>query len=243
MTPRRPNRTETRSCTHPGEPHTHGTIRAYIADKCGCPPCRKAWSRRIKLYRHHVASGTPLTVSPVGVARRLQALAACGWSAVDIARLLDTDKQIVAKWRAGQTHYVMPATARKIAAVYDQVWDQPPPGRYSVKIRNVATRHGWLPPLAWDDSRIDDPNYQPAVLEPDTELDEVAVQRIIDGTLHIGRNSRSLERIEAIRRLAASGNPDATIAHRIGMAPDAVTQARLRNGIPVGVTSTRKKAA
>lgn len=150
-----------RDCACASVHHKHGTVRAYVADRCGCEPCRRAWSRRLKVYRYRVDRGDTLTVSPVGVARRLQALAAVGWSAVDLAELLDTDKQNVAKWREGRARWVLPSTLERVSTVYDAVWDKQPPGRYAVKIRNTARRRGWHPPLAWDDESLDDPDGKP----------------------------------------------------------------------------------
>jgi transcriptional regulator with XRE-family HTH domain len=71
------------------------------------------------------------------------------------------------------------------------------------------------------------------------ELDEVAMLRIMAGTLPVAENARSPERIEAIARLAASGLNDSEIGARIGISADAVLKTRRRNEIPAGVPSER----
>lgn len=72
------------------------------------------------------------------------------------------------------------------------------------------------------------------------ELDEVAVLRLMAGTLRIPDRARSPERVEAIRRLAAAGLDDQAIAERIGMnTDDAVHRIRARAGIPAAVPSGR----
>ena len=70
------------------------------------------------------------------------------------------------------------------------------------------------------------------------ELDEIAVARIMAGTLAVpaGPNARyGAELAEAIRRLAARGLDDTHVGERVGRSKDAVTQIRTRNGIPAGV--------
>jgi DNA-binding CsgD family transcriptional regulator len=72
---------------------------------------------------------------------------------------------------------------------------------------------------------------------PTDELDEVAVARIMAGTLR--PIARAPERVEAIRQLAASGLNDREIGALIGISADAVLKTRKRNGIPAGVPSER----
>jgi hypothetical protein len=68
----------------------------------------------------------------------------------------------------------------------------------------------------------------------DDDVDEVAVERIMAGTLRPPRHARSLERIEAIRQLAGRGMSDIAIGARLGMKTSAVFQARSRHDIPAG---------
>jgi hypothetical protein len=57
------------------------------------------------------------------------------------------------------------------------------------------------PSWRWEGVDIDDPDAEPLPLVDD-DVDEVAVERIIAGTLRPPRHARSPERIEAIRQLA-----------------------------------------
>jgi hypothetical protein len=127
---------------------------------------------RCRRNAYAVANGRPLRVDPVGTARRLQALACAGWSAVDIAAAVRTSPGVVQGWQHGALTWIFRRSAVKVAALYDAVWDRPPPGRYAVKVRNLAARAGWLPPAAWDDDMIDDPAAAPAT--PDGGARELA---------------------------------------------------------------------
>jgi hypothetical protein len=104
-------------------------------------------------------------VDATGTRRRIQALVAMGWS---LSRLAG---------RSGmhRTNFsllihatgVRADTARKVRELYDDLWKQAPPvasarDRISVeKSRAWAARQGWVSPLAWDDTEIDDPSARP----------------------------------------------------------------------------------
>lgn len=110
-----------------------------------------------------VAEGTPIDAT--GTKRRVHALVACGWSQQKVATRLGM---------AGSNFHlcitserVTAGTARKVAALYDELWDQPPPeDTHRDKIaasrsRRYARERGWPPPMAWDDDTIDDPAAEP----------------------------------------------------------------------------------
>jgi hypothetical protein len=69
------------------------------------------------------------------------------------------------------------ATARAVKALYDELWNKPQAGadhrtRISAnRARRSAAQKGWVPPLAWDDSTIDDPAVGPATGETTTAAD------------------------------------------------------------------------
>jgi plasmid maintenance system antidote protein VapI len=108
--------------------------------------------------------GDKTVIDASGTRRRLQALVALGWSQAKLAAWLG--------WTPGNFTSLMKeprtvvATARKVRALYDELWDQAPPeADHREKIaasraRNHATEHGWLPPQAWDDDLIDVPDDQ-----------------------------------------------------------------------------------
>jgi hypothetical protein len=139
----------------------------------GCPHRGEAPSRKIR-----PANAAPLMAIPVppptddavvdatGTRRRLQALVAVGWSGAELMRrigIVGTDfPKILGR------EQILARTERKIRALYDQVWDVPPPAstRWEratlTRALAFAANRGWAPPMAWDDDTIDDPATQPA---------------------------------------------------------------------------------
>lgn len=116
-----------------------------------------------------VAEGTPIDAT--GTKRRVHALVACGWSQQKLAARLGM---------AGSNFHlcitserVTAGTARKVAALYDELWDQPPPEDThrdkiaAARSRRHARQHGWPPPMAWDDDTIDDPAADPEGIDVD----------------------------------------------------------------------------
>lgn len=103
-----------------------------------------------------------------GTARRLQALVAAGWSQSRLAHRLGWTVANLAPVVHGR-RAVTAATAAAVRALFDELWDTPPPTatRWQVgaaaNARRVATAHGWVPALAWDEGAIDDPAVVPAV--------------------------------------------------------------------------------
>lgn len=113
--------------------------------------------------------GATVSVDATGTRRRIQALVAIGWSQSRIGQGIGMDPQNFN--RTIRADRVQAGTARKIKALYDELWNQPQTGndqrsRISAnRSKNYARAHGWLPPLAWDDETIDDPATQPTVFE------------------------------------------------------------------------------
>lgn len=142
-----------------GVPSTtrHGTNAGYVAG-CRQDCCRRAHGRRMNRYRARLAAGEHATVPAIGTRRRLQALAALGWSQREIARRLDVTQAQVHLWATdtGPT-FVLATTAAPIAALYEQLCMTPGP---AARTRAYAAAAGWAPPLAWDDD-IDDPAARP----------------------------------------------------------------------------------
>lgn len=100
-----------------------------------------------------------------GTRRRVQALAARGWSQGRVAaRLGVSRKNFNAMMRRGR---VSAATARAVAALYAELWDAPPPEETprqrdaANRARRHAAEQGWPPPMAWGED-IGDPAAEPA---------------------------------------------------------------------------------
>jgi hypothetical protein len=115
--------------------------------------------------------GSRRPVDPTGTRRRLQALVALGWSQTELGRRIDFLPGNLTRVIHGPGH-VGAGTARKIRALYLELCDQEPPEtcreeRFAASLsRSRARRHGWLPPIWWDDDTIDDPTQEPAGVEP-----------------------------------------------------------------------------
>ncbi|RLU79260.1 hypothetical protein CTZ27_37080 [Streptomyces griseocarneus] len=150
-------------------------------------------------------------VDATGTRRRIQALTARGWTHRALAPHLDVDPLFVGDLT--RQDHVTARHARSVAAVYNQLWDADPTAhgvlRHSAqRARNLAARHGWPPPMAWDDDTIDDPSAHPDTGE--------------------ARRPRG-ETQDEIQWLLAAGETDfAVIAARVGVSEHAVLRSLAR---------------
>lgn len=192
----------------PDDPR-HGTTRGHAAgcrERC-CRDARNADERRRRKYRESL--GIERTIDKAGTTRRIQALWAMGWTSGHIAKACGwTTPQAITEI-VGVRSFVYASTAETVARVYESMCMTHGP---SAKNRRDAHRKGWLPPLAWGDD-IDDPEATPLAGEP-VDIDEVAVQRFVDGDANITLNAR--ERVEAIRTWQAAGVSNREIVKRTG---------------------------
>lgn len=152
-------------------------------------------------------------IDATGTRRRLEALAALGWSSTVLAAKLGRPATAVRRTRSARL--VTVKSARQIRALYDNLWDQRPPmstpderGLVTKTIR-LAQRRGWAPPMAWDDDTIDDPTAQP------------------EGLGNRDRR-RILPQDDELLWLLEMGETDEAIAQRFGASVNAVHQARHR---------------
>lgn len=97
-------------------------------------------------------------VSAVGTRRRLQALVAAGHTRTALFTRIGILPSNGAKLLKPDCARVTAATARTVAALFDEL--QLVPGT-SQRARNEGQRHGWPMPLQWDETAIDDPTAQP----------------------------------------------------------------------------------
>ena len=106
-------------------------------------------------------------VDGVGTRRRLRALVALGYGQYDLAQRLGLTKATF--WhmlRRPPYVKVAESTRAAAAALYDELAmtlpsDSTPLERNRVlRAKAVAARNGWVPPLALDDDRLDDPTYK-----------------------------------------------------------------------------------
>lgn len=146
-------------------------------------------------------------IDATGTRRRLQALAANGWSGAKIAAYLGIDR--TGATRMFTAERVAARKALAVAELYDRLWDQAPPERdrfdraASTQARAVAVARGWPPPLAWDDDTIDDPDARPhGAHRAPAVVDPIAVEQALAGR---GGHLNPAERREAVRIGTARG--------------------------------------
>ena len=147
------------------------TVSSMLYGRSGRPPTGKIrvdTARALLAFQPALADLPPTApVAADGTVRRLQALAATGWSAQRLAGDLNINKTHVRKIICGKYPRVTAATARAVRGLYDSLWDRPPPegDRWekvaAVRTRNHARQQGWPPPCAWNDDEIDNPDAQP----------------------------------------------------------------------------------
>lgn len=104
--------------------------------------------------------------SVVGSSRRLQALVRIGWSQAKLCDRLGITPANGSRLFAGRGR-VSVRRAKDVRGLYEELWDRTPqPKDWREKIAvnrsvNRASDLGWLPPMAWDDDTIDDPETMP----------------------------------------------------------------------------------
>jgi hypothetical protein len=189
----------------PDDPR-HGTNGGYLQhvfDKeSACTPCRDAHNEaRRNLWRKRYVRGVDrLYIDATGTIRRIRALMALGWRYSDI----DVRAGHAAS-RATWAHNLVTQervhidTAEQVARIYDELSMKPGP---SVRLRNLALKRGWAPPLAWDDI---DNDVAPNLGGIDDEIDAVVVERLVAGRRI---PSTHAEKLEAMRRWLAAGGSE-----------------------------------
>lgn len=168
MSPRTKPAGEKRDCSCLRATHAHGTLGGYATDGCRCLDCRAAaaaeWRRRYRLKTY--GQWQSKYVDPCGVRRRVQALMTLGWDISTVADRAGLQRsQLIAA--LSRRREVFRTTHEAVAAVYDDLWNQPRVG--TCRSENIAVamtlkraeRAGYAPPLAWDDDEIDDPQAAP----------------------------------------------------------------------------------
>lgn len=212
----------------PDDPR-HGKVAGYEAG-CHSDCCKPAHARSVKSLRlHQQRYGTGVSIPTYRALRRLQALAAIGWSRKVIAARLGIRHQSL--YRMGEdTTYVTQARFTQIDQLYRELSMRVPPqatkaDRIAVAMtKAAAARNGWAPPLAWDN--IDDPDEVPNIHahgeapiprpgeSSPAAVDEVLVDRIINGDFgHPARAATLEERLEVAERWSELGRSINELEH------------------------------
>jgi hypothetical protein len=146
-------------------------------------------------------------VDATGPRRRVQALAAIGHSLRYQRSRTGISSTAQFRLAAARVQYIDAGAAAEIAAMFR---DLEHTRGLSKRAVTWAKRYGWAPPAAWDD--IDDPDEQPD-LGGDL-VDEVAVQRVIDGKAAF-HDLNEPEKALAVNRLRDAGASRNTTAVRL----------------------------
>jgi hypothetical protein len=152
-----------RDCQCPRAKHRHGTVAAYLRDKCRCFRCRYARHLANQAYKAGETWREFDTMPRIGVQRRLQALAAIGVNAREIAERTGLSVSHVENLRnsVGRHTAVTRHIWELVAGVYDALWDKPNTTANGKRCVTMARRYGYAPPMAWDDDDLDDPTATP----------------------------------------------------------------------------------
>ncbi|GAA2608430.1 hypothetical protein GCM10010399_44080 [Dactylosporangium fulvum] len=136
-------------------------------------------------------------VDITGTSRRLQALVAIGYTISDLSdRLGYKNMQQVWEWTRRRQSAVAQSSADKVRDLYERLSGTPGP---SSRARANAQRNEWLPPLAWEDVDVDNPDAMPELGESGDEIvDEEAISRVLAGKLPF-KQLRDAEKIALFR--------------------------------------------
>jgi len=169
-----------------------GIARSTLQQLAGRKRISRATEASILAVRPVPAAGA--RVDGTGTMRRLRALMAIGYSGKQLGDRLDITTANLWPLVRGRES-VHAATARKVADLYDELWDQPGNRRKSI---NLASRRGWALPLAWDDDEIDDPAAT-ACLDTRTAGVQVPLDVLLEDFEHTRGQHRGNTRLAAER--------------------------------------------
>lgn len=154
----------------------------------------------------------------IGMQRRLQALAVIGKPLSEIAPVIGVAQSSLGRLRRNRRPtFVRQSVAPLVIEYYEKHQMDPvpePPNHSQTQTMRLAHKHNWLPPFAWDDIDLDP--YPVRWHRSADEIDDAIVQRLVSGE-HI-RSTRA-EKVEALRRWAASGGSERDLCRIHGWRP------------------------
>lgn len=136
-------------------------------------------------------------IGAVGARRRLQGLAVQGWDLGRLSPLTGVNESTLAAIRSGVTDRVNVRMHDAIIATTDEIGMRVGDSRQA---RQNADRKGWSGLLAWDD--IDDMDELASNLRPESEIDQVVVDRLMAGQRI---TSTRAEKVEAMKQWTEMG--------------------------------------
>lgn len=126
-----------------------------------CDKCRR--ERRISNKKYKVRRmryGGPLEIDATGTRRRIQALGMLGWSYRDIGKRCGVHGTLIGQV-VQRRERVNVRTAERVRRVYDDLYWTRNSGGQTNRTINEARKKAWVPPQAWSDDAIDDPDALP----------------------------------------------------------------------------------
>lgn len=197
----------------PDDPR-HGTYAGgrthRTAGQQPCEPCRRAEARYEQARQLDILNGRPRSLPALGTMRRLQALAALGHTFMRMADALSMTQAGAHHLATRNRGYVRATTAAKVDALYE-AWSMTLPSEATTRERKAATyargvarKHGWAPPLAWDDIDTDHRPLRPAGARRSV-VDDAVVLRILGGDWHLAATATPDERTAVTTGWTRSG--------------------------------------
>lgn len=192
-------------------------LRGIVVGRGGYPPCRKVHvntERRVlaveipPLRDAYALMAPTARVDITGTRRRLRALMAIGYHQNYLCDLISDSAVGNRTLWTDKRQRTTAQIAARVVEIFDQLQLTPGP---SDRARRWAAKHGWVPPLAWDEDSIDNPDAQP----------------------HIQRDCY-VSSIERYRELKALGVPDLQIPARLGIQAKSLARQLARHGLPIG---------
>jgi transcriptional regulator with XRE-family HTH domain len=181
--------------------------------------------RQVKPGSHH-----PALVDSTGAKRRVQALTANGWSMTRLAAHVHCHPSTISRLLHSTT--ITRNIDYAIRDIYTRLAEQPVSTattgeRISVEAaRRYADVHGWATPDRWTDI---DHDLQPHSRRADTDIDQVAISRVLDGQpTQLNYRERRL----AAQLLTAEGLSTRDIAERLAVDPRTVSRYRSARADP-----------
>jgi len=138
------------------------TLSRHLYGRNGRPApatMRHDLARKLLAVRPDPAPGA--LVPAVGVARRVQALVALGWTLTEVAAGIGWTLNNLGRLASSTGGEVTARTSRSVAELYERASMTRPAGPAANRARAMARRRGWVPPLAWNEGAIDDPRARP----------------------------------------------------------------------------------
>jgi hypothetical protein len=222
-----------------GRPGAHHPLIAGTAAalRRGCT-CPDAIADRDYRRRRHAAHYPDVRlVDNTATARRLQALAAIGWSNRALAEHLGINRSRIRQLRNLSSRRVTADTERAVAWLYRELSDTP---GGDIRAKNWARKLGYHPPLAWDDDTIADPDAPPYVectaragqveVYEEFLLGELLRSKWVQVPLPLrggGEEQRPFND-RATAALVGIGRSSAEIAYQLGVSERVVTRYRAR---------------